>query len=455
MVNKVSKNKLHKLVNKIIENKNLKLILKYCCKRGNSLLHILINEADIEGFKAIMCIIKEVNKVNKKLIQQIINLQNKAGDTPAHIAVRKSNNKNNIFSIMVETLQSVGADFSISNNNNEVIAQSGEPKYNEEQTIKQKYINSCAYDNINNNNNNDTDDNDNDNVTTEDLDNIQTTNSPLPFKLEIFVLDQIQKQNKNKNQEYKQQLQEELLLQKQNQKQNQNQNQDYQQENEDQREEKLEQLIKQKLEERFRQKQMFKEQFIGGNNEAEPNEDSETSDSNGDIFYGGGGGSGKENISKEVIKGNRQINNPYISLNGGSKISEKNHNEAIELIIKLGYTEEEAKDIKNFLYYEIKDRYPDKNNDERSKQLLKDIETLQEMNIKTVRKELEKYRERNEKSKGSKKEHSKEHSKEPKKTSKTSKTSKPSKPSKRQSSKKTSKRQSSKKTSKRSSYKKH
>jgi ankyrin repeat protein len=111
MVNKVSKNKLHKLVDKIKENKNLKLILKYCCKRGNSLLHILINEADIEGFKAIMCIIKEVNKVNKKLIQQIINLQNKAGDTPAHIAVRKSNNKNNIFSIMVETLQSVGADF--------------------------------------------------------------------------------------------------------------------------------------------------------------------------------------------------------------------------------------------------------------------------------------------------------------------------------------------------------
>jgi hypothetical protein len=249
-----------------------------------------------------MCIIKEVNKVNKKLIQQIINLQNKAGDTPAHIAVRKSNNENNIFSIMVETLQSVGADFSISNNNNEVIAQSGEPKYNEEQTIKQKYINSCAYDNINNNN--DTDDNDNDNVTTEDLDNIQTTNSPLPFKLEIFVLDQIQKQNKNKNQQYKQQLQEELLLQKQNQKQNKNQDyqQQFQQENEDQREEKLEQLIKQKLEERFRQKQMFKEQFIGGNNEAEPNEDSETSDSHGDIFYGGGGGSGKENISKEVIK---------------------------------------------------------------------------------------------------------------------------------------------------------
>ena len=446
MVNKVSKNKLHELVDIIKKNNNLKLILKYCCKRGNSLLHILIDEGDIEGFKAIMCIIKEVNKINKKLIQQIINLQNKYGDTPAHIAVRKSKNKNNIFSIMVETLQSVGANFSISNNKNQVIVQSGDPKYNEEQTKKQKYINSCAYDNVNDNDNNETDNN---NETTEDLDNIQTTSSPLPFKLEIFVLDQIQKQNKNKNQQYKRQLQEELLLQKQNK--NQEFQQQFQQQSENQREEKLEQILQKKLEERFKQKQMFKGLFVGGNREEVQNEDtndssdaSVSSDSNVDIFYGGG----EENISNEVIKGKRQINNPYISLNGGSKISEKNHNEAIELIIKLGYNEEEAKDIKNFLYYEIKDRYPDKNNDERSKQLLKDIETLKEMNIKTVRKELEKYRERNEKSKGSKKEHTKEHTKEPKKTSKTSKTSK------RQSSKKTSsKRPSSKKTSKRSSKK--
>jgi hypothetical protein len=146
------------LVNIIKENKDLKIILKFCCKNGNSLLHVLINEGDIEGFKSIICIIKEISKTNMCLVKKIINMTNNAGDTPAHIAVRKSNNKNNIYSIIVETLQSIGADFTIINKKNEVIAQTGNPPYNKEDSLKQKYINNCVLDSDNKETSEDLDD---------------------------------------------------------------------------------------------------------------------------------------------------------------------------------------------------------------------------------------------------------------------------------------------------------
>ena len=401
-MNTISKNKIHNLVDTIKENKDLKIILKFCCKRGNSLLHILIDEEDIEGFKSIMCIIKEVNKTNKCLVKKIINLQNSDGDTPAHVAVRKSNNKNNIFSMMVEALQSVGADFTISNNNNEVIAQSGNPQYNEEDLEKQKYINSCVF--------NDTLQSD-DNETSEDLDNIETINSPLnypfPFKLDVLLIDQKQNQNQNQNQERQHNFQE-ILQQKLQ------QNQQIKQPEYNLQEilqEKLEKQLHEQLQQRFRQQKQ--------------------------ISYEGGGKS-------DEISGKRKINNPYVS-NGGSKISDKNHNDAIQKIIKLGYSDEEAKDVKNFLYYEIKDNFPDLNNDERSEKFAEVLKTFAIMDIKKVRKELEKYRERNNKNAPPKKEHSKEPKKEPKKSSKKS-----SKRTSKKLSKKTSKR-TSKKTSKRSS----
>ena len=406
MMKTVSKNEIHELVNKIIENKNLKIILKFCCKKGNSLLHILINEEDIEGFKSIMCIIKEVNKTDKNLIQKIINMKNGNGDTAAHIAVRKSNNQNNIFSIMVEALISVGADLTISNNNKEVIVQTCDKPYNEEETKQQQYINNCIFDNNNIYLNMiDTLQSD-DNESSDDLDNIQTINSPLnhqfPLKVDILVIDKKQYQNQDQYQ---------------NQYQNQNQNQDQDQ---DQDHIDFKQILKQQFEKQFEQKQEQQLQQKLRQNFLQQRH-----------TLSGGGKSNSRNENDEIT-GKRKINNPYIS-NGGSKKSEKNHSDAIEKIRKLGYSEEESKDVKNFLYYEIKDNFPDLNNDERSEKFAEVLKTFAIMDIKKVRKELEKYRERNNKNAPPKKEHQKESKKEPKKEKKSSKRSSKKKSSKRSS----------------------
>jgi hypothetical protein len=412
MVKIVSINEIHKLVNTIKENKNLKIILKFCCKRGNSLLHILINEEDIEGFKSIMCIIKEVNKTDKNLVQKIINMKNGDGDTAAHIAVRKSNNQNNIFSIMVETLISVGADLTISNNNKEVIVQTCDKPYNKEEIQQQQYINNCIFDSNNIYLNMiDTLQSD-DNESSDDLDNIQTINSPLnhqfPLKVDILVIDKKQYQDQDHDQ-YQDQYQD----QDQDQDQYQNQNQyDFKQILKQQLEQQLEQKQEQQLQQKLRQNFLQQRQPL----------------------YGGGKSSSRSSDDNE-ISGKRKINNPYIS-NGGSKKSEKNHSDAIEKIRKLGYSEEEAKDVKNFLYYEIKDNFPDLNNDERSEKFTEVIETFKTMDIKKVRKELEKYRERNNKNAPAKKEHQKESKKEPKKEKKSSKRSSKKKSSKRSSKKK-------------------
>jgi hypothetical protein len=442
MTNIISRKEMRGLVDRIKRNKNLTLILESRCKNGNSLLHVLINEGDLEGFKSMMCIIKEISKTNMCLVKKILNMTNKAGDTPAHIAVRKSDNKNNEYSIIVETLQSVGADLTIANKNNEVIVQTGDPPYNKEEIQKQKYINSCVFDTI-------------DNETSEDLDNIETINSPLnspsnfPFKLDILVVNQKKNIQQQPQEIFKQNKEQEML-----------------------------QQLEQQLRERFRQRQVGgeenkkkavyeeeekkniyggeekhktkygygygyggeeKKEFYGGGEKdktkygyEEEKKDFYEGEEKKD-FYGGGSGG---------FKGKRKINNPYVS-NGGSKISEKNHNDAIQKIRKLGYSEEEATDVKNFLYYEIKDNFPGLNNDERSEKFSEVLKTFELMDIKKVRKELEKYRERNNKNAPPKKEHQKEHQKEPKKESKKVK----------KSSKRTSKR-TSKKTSKKSSLKK-
>ena len=433
----VSKNKIHELMDIIKKNNDLEEILKYSYKRGNSLLHVLINEGDIDGFRSMMCIIKKINKTNKCLVKKVINIQNKAGDTPAHIAVRKSKNENNIYSIMVELLQSVGADFTISNNNNEVIVQSGVPQYDENDTKEHKYINSCVLD----------EDDDNDNETTENLDDIQTTSSPTEFpfplklnKLDILIIDQKQNQKQNQNPFYEQ------LQQQFNQKQNPFYEQLQQQFNQNKNQNQLEEQLK-------RQFQQFNQR---GGKTRSISDSVSISDSNSD--------SDSKSESDMMFKGKRKINNPYISMDGGSKISmddgskismdggskisDKNHNDAILKIRDLGYTIEEAKDVKNMLYYEIKDNFPGLNNDQRSAKFAEVIETFKMMDIKKVRKELEKYRERNNKNTPPKKEHSKEHSKEPKKEKKEKKSSK-----RTSSKKKSSKRTSSKKKSSKRSYK--
>jgi hypothetical protein len=315
-------------VNTIIKDKDNKKLLTCCKKKGNSLLHILIDEEDIDGFKSLICMLKELKSTNKCLVKKIINKKNKKGDTPAHIAVRKSKNENNTFSIMVEALHSLGADFTIPNNNNEVIKKLSDMEYDSEHTKIKKYINSCLFGesfdlDIHDNNYKKNIESDN---------NFYDIGTSSPLILELFV-------NKSNNQ------------------------------------------IKQ----------------TGGGKKKYSDSESVSSD-----------------LSDEV-NGKRIIYNPYISMKGGSKKSQEIHDEIINRIKEMKYNDQDAQDIKNVIYYEVKHKYPELNNNERAEKMLEVIDKkLKKIDINEIRKELEKYRER----RNSNMEPKKELKKEPKKTSK-------------------------------------
>lgn len=327
--------------------------IKHCKKTGNTLLHLLINDGNLEGFKNYSCIIRELIN-NKNLINKIINAQNFNGDTPAHIAVRKSNRKNNIYSAMVDILQELGADFTISNNNNEVITKLDDgDNYNEQ--IKQD-IRKCLF----NNQNNDTElltvsivpetitiDKPNNKTNYNKLKNNQTlfeifTNSPINNKKTI---DYSSTSPFNLNGE-----------------------------------------------------QLFYKNNLNGGNQLSSNiEDNlnyvdklSTSPNIENNLYGGAKYS-ESSESDSMIYGKRYINNPYIK--GGSKKAQKIHNDIIEHIQKLGYNEQEAKDIKNVLYYEVKDKYPSLTNTEKAEKMLELVDKkVKNINIKDVQKILEEKR---------------------------------------------------------------
>lgn len=323
---------------KAIIKENPKNLLVCCKKKGNSLLHILISEGDLEGIKAIICILKTIKNTDNELFNKIINKQNCAGDTPAHIGVRKSRGKNNIYSIIVELLESVGANFTIPNKKNDIIKKLEEPKYDIDHLIIKKYINECLF----NNDNNEifiVSETDGRYPAPDNLDDIGSSSHNI---LEFVI---------NNNDKKKMHVQ---------------------------------------------------------NGGKQQNSES-SSDSESEFF------------------GKRTLVNPYMK--GGSKQSQKIHDEIIQKIKDMKYSDEDAKDIKNFIYYEVKEKYPELNNDERAEKMLEVIDKkLSKIKIEEVRKELEIYRENNKKEskkvskKVPKKESKKESKKEPKK--KTSKRSK-------------------------------
>jgi hypothetical protein len=228
----------------------------------------------------------------------------------------------------------MGADLTIRNKKNEVISCLGKKnqhnKYNELENQEQ-YINDCTHFNEMNQSEIESDIQDN-------FSDIETPAKPLEHSvLKIFLFDKLNdnnnyhSQNNYKMQNIEQKSQQEILqreLQRQLQLQEQDTSSDQQQHN-------------------YQHQRRFHSMHGGKRNddsELESSSDSE-SDSSPDSDF----------------RGTRKINNPYLS--GGSKKSEKNHNDAIENIKNLGYDELDAKDIKNFLYYEIKENYPDLNND--------------------------------------------------------------------------------------------
>jgi hypothetical protein len=317
------------LVKSIIKSNNHDKLLVCCKKSGNSLLHILVDEGDIEGFKAIICMLKEIKNTNKCLFKKIINKQNLNGDTPAHIAVRKSKGKNNIYSIMVETLEILHADFTIPNNNKEIIKKLDKANYDSNHGKIKEYINHCLFgDTYDNKYNEDIETDNNNYYIPKDLDEINTSS---PIILEVFV----NKTNQN-----------------------------------------------------------------GGNQDGGKQKYSESESSTDSEFIG-----------------RRKLYNPYMK--GGSKQSQKIHDDIINKIKNMGYNEQDAKDIKNVIYYEVKEKYPKLNNIKRAEKMIEVIDKkLANINMNEIRKELEKYRERNNNnSKQIQKEPTKETKKETKKKS--------------------------------------
>jgi hypothetical protein len=407
--------------NNLINNKKI----KYCKKSGNTLLHILIIEGDLEGFKNYSCILKEFIN-NRKLINKIINKQNFNGDTPAHVAVRKSKKQNNIYSAMVEILQELGANFSISNNNNEVITKLDDgDKYNEK--IK-KYIKKCLF---NENNNSETftisiipeNVTDIKSVNVTDIKSVNAAdarfvnaadarsvnsadakadkrsvnavdaksvnaadfkpifNKPVNNKERFEIFTNYNNYNNNEIVNYSSTSPYNLN----------GGNRLY-----SDTENSLNNIDK------LSSSPNINYNLNGGAKYSEYSESTESSNSN----------------SNSMIYGKRHINNPYIK--GGSRKAQKIHNDIIEHIIKLGYNEQEAKDIKNVLYYEVKDKYPSLTNTEKAEKMLELVDKkVKNIDMKDIHKILEEKR-------GNRNKDTKEptETKETKETKKTKKTSK-------------------------------
>jgi hypothetical protein len=125
---------------------------------------------------------------------------------------------------------------------------------------------------------------------------------------------------------------------------------------------------------------------------------------------------------------------------GGKKLKESSqmHEEAVRMIMDMGYSEDDARTIKAAIYKMVKDKYGDLNNLERARKMIENINSsnISQIDINEVREAIRKNREAKGTLKGKKPKESKEAK--PKKTT-----------AKKTSAKKTTAKKSSKKTSKR------
>lgn len=370
---------------------NINELLYQCDTFLNSLLHIFIECDDIDGFEAMYCFLKDLiktsNSKNINFVKKIINLQNINGDTAVHIAARKSKGEDNKFTMIIELLENLGADLSIANKKNEVIKKISENNYNKEiQDMKNK-IKNCLF--LSNDIGITDFEDDNDDTspvmyvsTFENTYNIPHSNSNFlsPEYLDAITTTDVKKcSKKNKSKNY---FEDQSKL---------NNNTDIN-------------TLMVKLQDDIKQRNI--KLLNGGKQNSESSSDSE-------------------------YRGNRILHNPYIDIEGGTKVNEfidieggskkanEIHNQIIEKIQKQGYSLEDAKDIKNFIYYEIKDKYPTLNNEERAIKMLEFVDKkLKNIKIEEIRKELEKYRERRDANMEKKPKEKKPKEKKEKKTSK-------------------------------------
>jgi len=117
-----------------------------------------------------------------------------------------------------------------------------------------------------------------------------------------------------------------------------------------------------------------------------------------------GGKNNSETSSDFELTGKRILDKSYINIEGGSKKSREIHNQIIEILKGYGYNEQDANDIKNFIYYEVKEKYSNLNNDEKAEKMLEIVDKFKNVDIKKVRDELKLYRERRDSNKEDKKE---------------------------------------------------
>ncbi len=334
------------------ENKND--LLYQCDTFFNSLLHIFIECDDIDGFEAMYCFLKDLINTSKTknidFVKKVINLQNINGDTAVHIAARKSKGEDNKFTMIIELLENLGADLSIPNKKNEVIKKIGENNYNKEiQDMKNK-IKNCLF---SFDDNEDTNFDDDDGMTSSVFE--KESSKPQYQDKSRFrtppYLDNITTIRTSALFGCSNQPQQKILF------------------DEDSRRDFRSPPTSARIEE-IREQDQTQRILQGGKQNSETSSDSE-------------------------LIGNRILNNPYIDIEGGSKKANEIHNEIISIIQNKGYSLDEAKDIKNFIYYEIKERYPDLNNDEKASKMKEIIDKkLKNININEIKIELQKYRER-------------------------------------------------------------
>lgn len=284
---------------------------------GNTLLHKAAMNNDMTTFNSIKAALPE----NLQARASFMNTQNSQGDTAAHIAVRHGNHA------MVTAMRNLGADLTISNNNNEYIMSSESENMNTER----------------------------DNVFHQNGGGVDTDGFPgMLSSTEPYVAPAIPSYDSPA-------FQSPDTL------------------------------------EGYSTEDVF---MKGGNRinyETEANDPMSLSEISTEDYAVMGGGGKKIHGIRTLYFEDLVTSDSEVFQDGGKKIKESSqlHDEAIRMIMDMGYSEDDARIIKAAIYRMVKDKYPDANNLERAKKMIENINSsnISEIDISKVREAIRKNRE--------------------------------------------------------------
>lgn len=297
---------------------------------GNTLLHKAAMNNDMTTFNSI----KAALPGNAQDRASFMNTQNAQGDTAAHIAVRQGNHA------MVTAMRSLGADLTISNNNNEYIMSSDSENMNTESLSRDNVFHQTAGAGM------DTDGFPGMLSSTEPYvaPTIPSYDSPAfqsPDTLDAYSTEDV---------------------------------------------------------------------FMKGGNrinyETEGDDPMSLSEISTEDYAIMGGGGKKIHGIRTLYFEDLITSDSEVFQDGGKKVKESSqlHDEAIRMIMDMGYSEDDARIIKAAIYRMVKDKYPDANNLERAKKMIENINSsnISEIDISKVREAIRKNREAKETIKGEK-----------------------------------------------------